>query len=226
MLLESDPKPLGEDVSVQIPAGGRRQVRQSPNAMAPKGRSGDARAAGQGRPAKTDAARAPSRPSQMRAAPTARRAKDTTTSAASATARLRRSRPAATPSRRCPARRRAPLQRPRLRPRRSSGAKRSAGDPRRRTPTPKANARADAKSDGAGAFSVQLAAFSDDKGANALVEQAEEARAIRRTPSRSTTSKGTLWRVRVGPYASRDAAATSRDKLKGEGYNGIVASAN
>ena len=39
------------------------------------------------------------------------------------------------------------------------------------------------------------------------------------------TTKGTLWRVRVGPYPSRDAAASSRDKLKGEGYSGIVAAA-
>ena len=39
------------------------------------------------------------------------------------------------------------------------------------------------------------------------------------------TSKGTLWRVRVGPYPSREAAAAGRDKLKGEGYSGIVAAA-
>ena len=37
------------------------------------------------------------------------------------------------------------------------------------------------------------------------------------------TSRGTLWRVRVGPYASRDAAGSVRDKLKAEGQNGIVA---
>jgi predicted phosphoribosyltransferase len=37
------------------------------------------------------------------------------------------------------------------------------------------------------------------------------------------TSKGTLWRVRVGPYPSRDAALAARDKLKTEGQSGIVA---
>ena len=37
------------------------------------------------------------------------------------------------------------------------------------------------------------------------------------------TSRGTLWRVRVGPYATRDAANGVRDKLKTEGQNGIVA---
>ena len=39
-----------------------------------------------------------------------------------------------------------------------------------------------------------------------------------------TTSKGTLWRVRVGPYPSRESAVDVRDKLKTEGYSGIVAS--
>ena len=37
-----------------------------------------------------------------------------------------------------------------------------------------------------------------------------------------STSRGTLWRVRVGPYPSREAAAQSRDKLKAEGHAGIV----
>jgi DedD protein len=37
------------------------------------------------------------------------------------------------------------------------------------------------------------------------------------------TSKGTLWRVRVGPYGSREAAIAARDKLKAEGQSGIVA---
>jgi len=32
--------------------------------------------------------------------------------------------------------------------------------------------------------------------------------------------------VRVGPYPSREAATAARDKLKGEGQNGIVAAAH
>jgi cell division protein FtsN len=32
-----------------------------------------------------------------------------------------------------------------------------------------------------------------------------------------------LWRVRVGPYATRDEANTARDRLKREGQSGIVA---
>ncbi len=72
-----------------------------------------------------------------------------------------------------------------------------------------------------GEFVVQLAAFSDDKGANALANR------LKRTGHPAftepvTTSRGTLWRVRVGPYASRDEANAVRDKLKREGQDGIV----
>jgi len=68
---------------------------------------------------------------------------------------------------------------------------------------------------------VQLAAFSDDKGANALANKLKLAGHPAYTET-ITTSRGTLWRVRVGGFPSRDAAAMSRDKLKGEGHAGIV----
>ena len=69
---------------------------------------------------------------------------------------------------------------------------------------------------------MQLAAFSDDKGANALAGRLKRAGYTAYTePVKST--KGTLYRVRVGPYASKDAATAAREKLKGEGQDGIVA---
>jgi DedD protein len=71
-------------------------------------------------------------------------------------------------------------------------------------------------------YSVQLAAFSDDKGANALANKLKNA-AYPAYTEPLTTSKGTLWRVRVGPYPSRESAVDIRDKLKSEGYSGIVA---
>ncbi len=71
-------------------------------------------------------------------------------------------------------------------------------------------------------FSVQLAAFSDDKGANALASRLKRAGYPAYTEPLKT-SRGTLWRVRVGPYPSRDAANGVRDKLKAEGQSGIVA---
>ncbi len=89
------------------------------------------------------------------------------------------------------------------------------------TPAAPPTASADAPKEG---FSVQLAAFADDKGANSLANKLKKA-AYPAYTEPLTTSKGTLWRVRVGPYASRDEAVGVRDKLKGEGYSGIVAAA-
>ena len=70
---------------------------------------------------------------------------------------------------------------------------------------------------------MQLAAFSDDKGANALAGRLKRAGYAAYTEPLKTP-KGTLYRVRVGPFPSKDAAAATRDRLKGEGQNGIVAS--
>jgi len=76
-----------------------------------------------------------------------------------------------------------------------------------------------------GAFAVQLAAFSDDKGANALAGRLKRAGYAAYTEP-VKTSKATLWRVRVGPYPSREAATAARDRLKAEGQSGIVAPAH
>ena len=73
-----------------------------------------------------------------------------------------------------------------------------------------------------GAFVVQLAAFIDDKGANALAGKLKKSGYEAYTEP-LTTSRGTLWRVRVGPFPTREAAVAVRDKLKNEGQNGIVA---
>lgn len=71
-------------------------------------------------------------------------------------------------------------------------------------------------------FAVQLAAFADDKGANALAARLKAAGYTAYTEPLKT-SKGTLWRVRVGPYPSHEAAVAARDQLKIEGQSGIVA---
>ena len=65
---------------------------------------------------------------------------------------------------------------------------------------------------------------SDDKGANALAHRLKKAGFSAYTEPLKT-SKGTLWRVRVGPYPSREAAIAARDRLKQEGHSGIVAPA-
>jgi len=83
---------------------------------------------------------------------------------------------------------------------------------------PTGAAAAPAKAEG---FVVQLAAFADDKGANALANK------LKKTGHAAfvqpvETSRGTLWRVRVGGFGSRSEADAARATLKGEGYSGIV----
>jgi DedD protein len=80
---------------------------------------------------------------------------------------------------------------------------------------------APAKADG---FVVQLAAFADDKGANALANKLKRS-GYAAYVQPVETSRGTLWRVRVGGYASKPEADAARVTLKGEGYNGITAPA-
>ncbi len=74
-------------------------------------------------------------------------------------------------------------------------------------------------------FVVQLAAFADDKGANSLANKLKKNGYAAYVQS-VETSRGTLWRVRVGGYATRPEADAARVTLKGEGYNGIIAPAH
>ena len=71
-------------------------------------------------------------------------------------------------------------------------------------------------------LAVQLAAFADDKGANALANKLKRV-GYAAYVEPVETSRGTLWRVRVGGYESRVEAEAARVKLKSEGYSGIVA---
>jgi len=75
------------------------------------------------------------------------------------------------------------------------------------------------------AFVVQLAAFADDKGANSLATKLKKA-GYAAFVEPVHTSRGTLWRVRVGGYGSKPEADAARVKLKGEGFSGIVAPAS
>lgn len=84
-----------------------------------------------------------------------------------------------------------------------------------------ASATAPAKAEG---FVVQLAAYADDKGANALANKLKKS-GYAAFVQPVETSRGTLWRVRVGGYGARPEAEAARVALKGEGYNGIVAPA-
>ena len=74
-------------------------------------------------------------------------------------------------------------------------------------------------------FAVQIAAFTDDKGASALAGKLKRAGYASTYTEPVETSRGTLWRVRVGGFGTRPEAEAARTKLKTEGWNGLVVAA-
>ena len=214
MLLESDPKPLGEDVSVKIP--------QQDNDKFVNRLSDKSAKTGTAAPAASEPVKAPSKAD---AAPAQDAAPETKAGVSNlpppknsiATAEQKMlggsSKPVGTTPPAAPSAASAPA--PAAMPAAPSASTGSAAMPAPADTTKPATMEG---------FSVQLAAFADDKGANALANKLKRADYPAYTEP-LTTSKGTLWRVRVGPYPSRDSAIDVRDKLRSEGYSGIVAAA-
>lgn len=224
MLLENEPKPLGEDVSVRIPPVDEGKFVSKLRENRPKAESAKVAPA-----ATTPAATTPAAPA---AAPEAEPAAKEATPAAPALpvqeTPPRKSIADAEKAVLSPAARAAPAPpksngggaKPPVAAKEADAVAAKAPTAAEATPKPsEADARAPQ-----GGFAVQLAAFSDDKGANALANKLKRAGYPAFTETVATSQK-TLWRVRVGPYPSREAAAQSRDKLKAEGHPGIVVAA-
>ena len=219
MLLESDPKPLGEDVSVRIPPvdTGRfvNKVGEPPGdkAAAPVSATPAKPLAEPAGNAAPPAKPEPVAEQPSSGAPAPQDAKGDKARASLSDAERR----VIAPQARAPEAARSPPE-----------SVKASGEAK--TPTDASKPATDATkpvTDAAkldGNFSVQLAAFADDKGANALAGKLKRAGYNAYTEP-YTTSRGTLWRVRVGPFGSRDAAESARDKLKGEGQNGIITAA-
>ena len=229
MLLENEPKPLGEDVSVRIPPVDEGKFVSKLRENRPKAESAKVAPAATTPAATTPAAAPPAAPA---AAPEAEPAAKEATPAAPALpvqeTPPRQSIADAEKAVLSPAARAAPAP-----PKSNGGGAKppvaakeadavAAKAPTAAEATPKPS-EADARA-AQGGFAVQLAAFSDDKGANALANKLKRAGYPAFTETVATSQK-TLWRVRVGPYPSREAAAQSRDKLKAEGHPGIVVAA-
>ncbi|MEP6656137.1 MAG: SPOR domain-containing protein [Betaproteobacteria bacterium] len=216
MLLEKEPRPLGEDVAVKIPPIDEGKFT---NRLSNPGTDSKASTADSAKGARPSAAvvtpAAPAAQPSIAAAPAA----DSTSSAAAGRntppdAEQSLPSPAATIAKAAPKAENQAEPKPETRVERKPDAK---------TPPPTAE-RANGKDGAADAFVVQLAAFSDDKGANALASKLKRNGYAAFTEP-IHTRRGTLFRVRVGGYASREAAGSAREKLKGEGYSGIVAPA-
>jgi DedD protein len=207
MLLESEPRPLGEDVAVKIPPvdeGKFVNRLNDPAAKADKAGAPPADTKASSPPPKVADATPPKTAEMSPPEPKAPAAEQKAAPPPSAAPASPAPPPAATaPTAVTPAPAPAAVHVPSTPPAAAAAPATSA---------PPAN----------GTFAVQLAAFSDDKGANALAGKLKRAGYSAYTEP-FKTSKGTLWRVRVGPYPTRDAANAARDKLKSEGQSGIVA---
>lgn len=225
MLLESEPKPLGEDVSVRIPPVDdmKFESKLAEKGKAPADKPADAKPAVEPTRAETAA------PMIVPIAPPAA-GKDAGTPAPArsvAQAEQRVISPSTRPATAEPAAAQA------TKPATAETGKRAepgpqpadagkSAEPPKAPPTEPVKAAEPAKA--AGAYSVQLAAFTDDKGANSLAARLKkDGHPAYIEPYE--TSRGRVWRVRVGPYPSREAAETARGKLKAEGHNGILAAA-
>ncbi len=272
MLLEKEPRPLGEDVSVKIPpidegrfvsklsgkegapaapvakpsspaAAAKIETAAAP-AAPPKGET--APAAAPAEPAKAEPAKAePAPPAAATAKPEAATPAPTKTAPAAA--------PAPTTPKRSVAEAEQRMLSPSSKPAAPAAAKAAAPAPATETPpaTPAASAApaasppaapvvsaaappappAKAESPPAAApkasapapqgFIVQLAAFADDKGANALAGRLKRG-GYAAYVEPLQTSRGTLWRVRVGGYPTRAEADAASEKLRAEGQKPIV----
>lgn len=236
LLLEKEPRPLGDEVSVRIPPIDEGRF---VNRLSPKGADGTAAKAAPTPPPAAEPKPAPPPAAAPTAAPVPVPPTEVTPPAASAPPATKNlaaaeqrvlAPPAKTPA--------AATATPDAKPK--PAAPLPAPDAKAVPPGPAAapvapppvaaaapvttdsspSAQAPAK-DG---FVVQLAAFSDDKGANSLAGKLKRAgHAAYVEPVQ--TSHGTLWRVRVGGFATRAEADAARAKLKDAGHAGIVAPA-
>ena len=194
MLLESEPKPLGEDVAVKIPPVDDGKF---VNRLTDKGKSESSKAAA----TKSEARPEPQKPEgtksePMKVEPTRSEApseppKVETTKADSPRAETPKAEPAIVA---LPAPAKAVAAQPESEPKAPAPAKMAATAA---APPPPATVDAAIP-----AYAVQLGAFSDDKGANSLVNKLKRA-GYAAYVDPLPMSKGTWWRVRVGPYPSR-----------------------
>jgi DedD protein len=244
LLLEKEPKPLGDDVSVQIPPvdegkfvnrltgrGGDAKTSAKPGAKVDaKAETKAGNATAESRPA-TGASTAPATASPATAAATAPMPTNVPPPKKSLTEAEQSvlspaAKPAAKPE---------PKPAPEPKAQTTPEATGVAAAPDATVPAtvavvaapqaepmaaPADSAATPAKADG---FVVQLAAFADDKGANALAGKLRKAGYASAYVEPVETSRGTLWRVRVGGYATRADADAARAKLKVDGYAGMVA---
>lgn len=221
LLLESEPRPLGDDVSIQIPpidSGKFINPLSSGQGPDPKVKS-----SANGGSAGEISSRPTSGQAQPMAIPAAKQgALESETATPVTPAAPKPAMVAAAPAQESPA---TPAQAlPDSKPAAAAAeapAKAEKDTAAQAAAVPAATAKTDSAKTGAG-YVVQIGAFSDSYGARALAAKLQRG-GFPGYAETVTTDKGTLHRVRVGPYPSRDAADAALVKLKAAGFSGMVA---
>ncbi|MFO1204776.1 MAG: SPOR domain-containing protein [Burkholderiales bacterium] len=205
MFLDSEPRPLNQDINVQIPA--QSSEFSSRVAALPKATAPEATTAGD---AKDSAANTPEAASEK---------KPPETEPAHVEAEKPRAsepEPRAEPDKH-PPERAVPAPKPAKTEPKTQPKSEAKPQPK---PAPKtAEAARDTGSDG---FIVQVAALTDPEKAKALKGRISES-GMRAYTEIIKTARGDITRVRVGPYASKEAAQKAADELRKLGLSGVVA---
>ena len=228
LLLENEPKPLGDDISIQIPpvdsgkfvnplspaapdTKGKEEKPPPPAATAPPPVAADTSArpdSAKGEPVKSEPAKSEPDKSESGSGPV--KAEPPKKESATGGARDNTA-PAMAPK---------TSESASVAPQLANVA--PSSDSRTESKAPVAEAKSGAAKQPQGGFVVQVAAFSDRYGARSLVAKLKKVGFPGYTET-VETDKGTLHRVRVGPYPSREVADAARAKLKAAGYSGVVA---
>lgn len=215
MFLDSEPRPLNQEISIQIPAQSTEfssRVAALPKPAAPDSANAGAESkepsapkaeaaepekkVPNGEPTRTEAEK-PRAPEPARRAETENRARDERTTRAEAPAK--------------------PAPKPETKPQPKPEAKSEA----KPQPKPAADAPRE-KESGSEGFIVQVAALTDADKAKLLKGRISES-GMRAYTEVVKTARGEVTRVRVGPYASKEAAQKAADELKKLGLSGVVA---
>ncbi|HXL83755.1 MAG TPA: SPOR domain-containing protein [Casimicrobiaceae bacterium] len=199
LLLESDPKPLGDDVSIQIPPidSGKFITPLSP------GKGADGKAAPDRAGPSTSAKPAPVAPDP----PVEAKPADALNASGKPVEPAQPPPEVAPPA--GPTASSVIAANPEPQKPAASASKSEAGDTRPNVVSP------------AGGFVVQLAAFADAKAAPALASKLKTSGFPAYTETLKT-QQGTMRRVRVGPYSTREVADAELAKLNAAGYHGVV----
>ncbi len=223
MVLDHEPKSVSQDISIQIPSqnagtftskivpvvpGGDPKAASAPDTPAAPVTPEPAKTAA---PAARESVTPPkeSAPAAPKAAPVAAK-----TAVADPKAKAKPDSEAA------PAKEQATEAKAKPKAKAAAAADPEAAPAKEAAPKPKAKT-AKAESKDSGSFVVQVAALTDADKAKQMREQIAGA-GVKAYTEVVPTAKGSVTRVRAGPFASREAAEKARDRLKELGLTGNV----